>query len=266
MVHCPLLVLAFSFSYHQNCKKTLYLFIFSGEEELAPPPQPTDDFIIGDRVYVNGSKPGYIAFLGETQFAAGEWAGVVLDEVIGKNDGSINGIRYFQCEPKRGMFCKITKLTRTPGAPVQPSVPSSRGDDTSSEVSVPVNGNNDNTPTNRPVTPSRLQRPTTPGIPRPTTPSIPRPINKSLSSSNTSLNKGAPPTKVKSDPHAMSTPVASGTGVKHSFKIGDRVLVSGSKPGTLRYVGPADFAKGEWAGVELDDPLGKNDGAVAGKR
>ena len=243
--------------------------MISGEEELAPPPPPApgDDFIIGDRVYVNGSKPGYIAFLGETQFATGEWAGVVLDEFIGKNDGSINGIKYFQCEPKRGMFCKISKLTRTPGA--LPSMPRSRGDDNVSEASVPVNGNENaqNTPAHRPTTPSRLQRPTTPGIPRPTTPSIPRPIDKSLSSSNTSLNKGAPPAKVKSDPHTTmmtSTPVASG--VKHSLKLGDRVLVSGSKPGTLRYIGPADFAKGEWAGVELDDPLGKNDGAVAGKR
>jgi len=43
-------------------------------------------------------------------------------------------------------------------------------------------------------------------------------------------------------------------------------LVSGSKLGTLRYLGPTDFAKGEWAGVELDDAVGKNDGAVAGKR
>lgn len=40
----------------------------------------------------------------------------------------------------------------------------------------------------------------------------------------------------------------------------------GSKPGTLRYLGPTEFANGEWAGVELDDPLGKNDGSVEGKR
>uniref|UniRef100_A0A2C9K6P3 CAP-Gly domain-containing protein n=1 Tax=Biomphalaria glabrata TaxID=6526 RepID=A0A2C9K6P3_BIOGL len=49
-------------------------------------------------------------------------------------------------------------------------------------------------------------------------------------------------------------------------KVNDRVLVSGSKPGILRYIGETDFAKGIWAGVELDEPLGKNDGAVAGKR
>ena len=44
------------------------------------------------------------------------------------------------------------------------------------------------------------------------------------------------------------------------------MLVSGSKPGVLRYLGKTDFAKGEWAGVELDDSQGKNDGCVAGKR
>lgn len=45
--------------------------------------EDTDSFIIGDRVWVGGSKPGAIAYIGETQFAPGEWAGIVLDEPIG---------------------------------------------------------------------------------------------------------------------------------------------------------------------------------------
>ena len=45
-----------------------------------------------------------------------------------------------------------------------------------------------------------------------------------------------------------------------SLQIGDRVIVAsgmaGTKTGTLRYLGPAHFAKGEWAGIELDAALG----------
>ena len=52
--------------------------------------------VAGDKVLVGGTKPGRVLFLGETQFASGMWAGVVLDKPLGKNDGSIAGIRYFQ--------------------------------------------------------------------------------------------------------------------------------------------------------------------------
>lgn len=45
--------------------------------------EDTDSFIIGDRVWVGGTKPGQIAYIGETQFAPGDWAGIVLDEPIG---------------------------------------------------------------------------------------------------------------------------------------------------------------------------------------
>lgn len=41
--------------------------------------------MIGQRVWVGGTKPGKIAFIGETQFAPGEWAGIALDEPIGTN-------------------------------------------------------------------------------------------------------------------------------------------------------------------------------------
>lgn len=44
----------------------------------------TDSFIIGQRVWVGGVRPGHIAYIGETHFAPGDWAGVVLDEPSGE--------------------------------------------------------------------------------------------------------------------------------------------------------------------------------------
>uniref|UniRef100_A0A8C2FCC8 CAP-Gly domain-containing protein n=1 Tax=Cyprinus carpio TaxID=7962 RepID=A0A8C2FCC8_CYPCA len=72
-------------------------------------------FELGDRVWVNGNKPGVIQFLGETQFAPGQWAGIVLDEPFGKNDGSVSGVRYFQCDALKGIFTRLSKLSHTEG-------------------------------------------------------------------------------------------------------------------------------------------------------
>lgn len=54
----------------------------------------TDSFIIGDRIYVGGIRPGRITFIGETHFAPGEWAGVVLDDAEGKFFSNINSLTY----------------------------------------------------------------------------------------------------------------------------------------------------------------------------
>ena len=50
------------------------------------------------------------------------------------------------------------------------------------------------------------------------------------------------------------------------LQVGDRVLVDGNRAGVLQYLGATHFARGVWAGVELDLPRGSHDGSWQGQR
>jgi hypothetical protein len=67
------------------------------------------DFDIGTRVEVNG-VPGTVKYCGATSFAMGKWVGIALDTPSGKNDGSVQGKRYFDCEPNFGVFIRSTQV------------------------------------------------------------------------------------------------------------------------------------------------------------
>uniref|UniRef100_A0A8C1KDT5 CAP-GLY domain containing linker protein 2 n=1 Tax=Cyprinus carpio TaxID=7962 RepID=A0A8C1KDT5_CYPCA len=223
--------------------KSLNLFLFTGCPYKQTTPTPSSnasdkssskasevgdevagDFVVGERVWVNGVKPGVIAYLGETQFSPGQWAGVVLNDLVGKNDGSVNGVRYFECQPLQGIFTRPSKLTRQPigdGSDEQQQNAQLQGGAASGQ---------------------RVVMPLREGM-----------LNSSVKTGNESGSNMSDSGSVKK-------------GGEKDLKVGDRVLVGGTKTGVVRYVGETDFAKGEWCGVELDEPLGKNDGAVAGTR
>ena len=46
------------------------------------------------------------------------------------------------------------------------------------------------------------------------------------------------------------------------MEVGARVI-AGNKIGIVRFFGTTEFAPGDWVGVELSTPDGKNDGTVA---
>ncbi|KAH3664321.1 hypothetical protein WICMUC_005849 [Wickerhamomyces mucosus] len=64
---------------------------------------------IGDSVKFKGHD-AIVRFIGETQFAPGDWVGLELNIPMGKNNGSINGIQYFQCLDNYGIFTRINTL------------------------------------------------------------------------------------------------------------------------------------------------------------
>jgi hypothetical protein len=284
---------------------------------------------IGDRVMVSGSKPGVVAYIGVTQFAAGEWVGIELDSPLGKNDGSVSGVRYFTCKALHGVFAKASKLTRlssdtessvlptqsdtsnssctekTEAAElVSPAFSASDAPESATEITSQSISNVACVMSTAATSPSDELVMGPPTIPSPvesvkespvTLPENPEKNGGSSSEQSSSISGGINASK-KSIP-ASSAPKSSGliprpmhgstmslsrmsvtnstvdlnatigeTPVKHNLKIGDRVSVGGNKVGILRFIGSTEFAKGEWAGVELDEPVGKNDGSVHGKR
>ncbi|KAG1151853.1 hypothetical protein G6F37_000740 [Rhizopus arrhizus] len=80
-------------------------------QKTTSPTQP--NFYIGERVAVDSmGVVGTLKFLGEAEFKEGLWAGIQLDILgSGKNDGSVKGIRYFDCPPQTGLFVLASKLT-----------------------------------------------------------------------------------------------------------------------------------------------------------
>ncbi|XP_016086333.1 centrosome-associated protein 350-like [Sinocyclocheilus grahami] len=51
---------------------------------------------------------------GQTNFANGFWAGVELDNPEGSNNGTYDGVVYFECREKHGIFASTDEISRLP--------------------------------------------------------------------------------------------------------------------------------------------------------
>ncbi|XP_041861601.1 centrosome-associated protein 350 isoform X2 [Melanotaenia boesemani] len=85
---------------------------------LQTPQSPAVDempsFNIGDRVLVGGVQPGTLRFKGLTSFANGFWAGLELDKSEGSNNGTYDGVIYFECKDRHGIFAPPDKISHLP--------------------------------------------------------------------------------------------------------------------------------------------------------
>ncbi|PAA86959.1 hypothetical protein BOX15_Mlig023364g1 [Macrostomum lignano] len=82
----------------------------SGRVDTAPPAwlKPGEPCLVQQP---QGAKlPGHVRFCGPTQFAAGTWVGVELDQPEGRNDGSVKGVKYFRCRARHGLFVRHDKV------------------------------------------------------------------------------------------------------------------------------------------------------------
>ncbi|WEW57289.1 hypothetical protein PRK78_002754 [Emydomyces testavorans] len=68
-------------------------------------------YVVGQTISLPDRRHAVIRFVGTTHFAPGEWIGIELEEPTGKNDGAVQGERYFDCEQNYGMFIRPTAVT-----------------------------------------------------------------------------------------------------------------------------------------------------------
>ncbi|XWW98673.1 hypothetical protein V2A60_006675 [Cordyceps javanica] len=82
------------------------------------------DFKPGQIVQLNDGRKATVRFAGQTSFQVGEWIGVELEDKTGKNDGSVQGQRYFDCPLGYGMFVKpmMATIIAQPPAAAKPGV------------------------------------------------------------------------------------------------------------------------------------------------
>lgn len=67
--------------------------------------QSNFELFVGARVNIRGEN-GTVRFVGPVHYAKGDFVGVELDLPHGKNNGTVKGVTYFECEPQHGTMVK----------------------------------------------------------------------------------------------------------------------------------------------------------------
>ncbi|ETN37642.1 uncharacterized protein HMPREF1541_07265 [Cyphellophora europaea CBS 101466] len=83
------------------------------------------DVKIGQTVESKDGKQGIVRYAGTLEIASGSWLGLELPDRSGKNDGSVQGKRYFSCQQGYGIFIRKESVVRI--VKQAPSVPRTNG-------------------------------------------------------------------------------------------------------------------------------------------
>merc|ERR1719411_1567150 len=71
----------------------------------------------GERVRLRNGRTGTVWFIGKTEFVKGTVVGLELDQWAPKgNDGSMKGVRYFECPKGHGYFTRMEAIVEKLGA------------------------------------------------------------------------------------------------------------------------------------------------------
>lgn len=83
-------------------------------------------FKVGQTVELQDGRVATVQYVGTTHFAAGDWIGVNLQTATGKNDGAVQGERYFDCQPGYGMFIRptVARVIEEPAPKANGKIPS----------------------------------------------------------------------------------------------------------------------------------------------
>lgn len=65
---------------------------------------------LDSRVVLSKRRSGWVRYIGKIKNEAGEWYGIALDEGKGKNDGTWEKERYFECPAHHGVFVRRKEI------------------------------------------------------------------------------------------------------------------------------------------------------------